>query len=112
MIAVGVLAGFGLEIFAVSWITTVQERIPDEMLARVSSYDALGSFVFIPVGLVLAGPAADALGVSGALWVAAGVSLATILGALASRDVRRLRRLPVTTRRTGPVPEPVVPRAR
>jgi hypothetical protein len=112
LIAVGVLAGFGLEIFAVSWITTVQERIPDEMLARVSSYDALGSFVFIPVGLVLAGPAADALGVSGALWVAAGVSLATILGALASRDVRRLRSLPVTTRRTGPVPEPVVPRAR
>jgi hypothetical protein len=68
------------------------EQIPDDVLARVSSYDALGSFVFIPIGLTIAGPAAGAIGVSGALWAAAGVSVFAMLGTLLSRDVRRLQR--------------------
>jgi hypothetical protein len=92
VIAAGAVAGFGLETFNVNWITTMHEQIPDDVLARVSSYDALGSFVFIPIGLTIAGPAAGAIGVSGALWAAAGVSVFAMLGTLLSRDVRRLQR--------------------
>lgn len=86
------VAGFGVELFGVYWVTALQQHISAEVLARVSSYDALGSFVLIPVGLTIVGPAADALGVSTTLWVAAAVSAATALLSLASRDVRTLTR--------------------
>jgi MFS family permease len=109
MIAVAAVAGFGLEIFNVNWITTMHEQIPDEVLARVNSYDALGSFVFIPVGLTVAGPAADAIGASGTLWAAAGIALVMMLGALLSRDVRQLERLHAAPGPVLPDAEPLPP---
>jgi MFS family permease len=109
VVAAGAIAGFGLELFNVNWITTMQEQIPDDVLARTSSYDALGSFVFIPVGLTIAGPAADALGVSGALWAAAAISSVTMLSALGSREVRTLARRAPAVPPAPPEIEPVPP---
>lgn len=86
-----VLAGLALEVFNTTWTTTLQEHIPLEKLSRVSSYDALGSFVFIPLGLSIAGPVADAIGLTHALWLAAAVTSGSMLSALAVRDVRELR---------------------
>ena len=50
------LAGIGIETFRVLWETTIQQEIPQEKLSRVSSYDALGSFALIPLGLAIVGP--------------------------------------------------------
>jgi DHA3 family tetracycline resistance protein-like MFS transporter len=36
--------------------------VPGDMLGRVSSIDALGSFVLLPIGLALAGWGTDRLG--------------------------------------------------
>jgi predicted MFS family arabinose efflux permease len=94
------VAGAGLEFFNTSWATALQEHVPLEKLSRVSSYDALGSFVFIPLGLSIAGPVADAIGLTHALWLAAAVDAGAMLCALAVSDVRRLRRIepvPVAT---------------
>jgi MFS family permease len=109
VIAAGAVAGFGLETFNVNWITTMHEQIPNDVLARVNSYDALGSFVFIPLGLTIAGPAADAIGVSGALWAAAGVAVVAMLSALLSRDVRRLQRRSTAPASPAPDVEPTPP---
>ena len=87
------LAGVGLEIFNVGWATALQQHVPLEKLSRVSAYDALGSFVFIPLGLTIIGPISDALGVSETLWFASAVSIATVLAVLCVRDVRELRQL-------------------
>jgi hypothetical protein len=70
----------------------LQENVPLEKLSRVSSYDALGSFVFIPLGLSIAGPVADAIGLTHALWLAAAVTTGSMLSALSVREVRELRR--------------------
>ena len=91
--AVGFVAGLGLEVFGVNWITALQQHIPRQVLSRVSSYDALGSFVFIPLGLVIAGPLAAQLGVTETLWLFLAIGLLSIGGALLSRDVRTLRRV-------------------
>jgi predicted MFS family arabinose efflux permease len=88
------VAGIGLEIFSVNWITALHEHIPPAVLSRVSSYDALGSFVFIPVGLMIAGPLADRFGVTDTLWGLFAVGLGALAAALLSRDVRQLERLP------------------
>jgi MFS family permease len=85
-------AGIGLELGNVLWLTALQQHIPRDRLARVTSYDALGSFVFIPIGFAVAGPVAEATSASTALWGAAAVSVAMTLAVLASADVRNLRR--------------------
>jgi hypothetical protein len=56
------------------WKTTIQERIPQDVIARVSSYDWLVSFVFMPIGFVAFGPIAKAVGVSTTL-IAAGIAI-------------------------------------
>jgi MFS family permease len=91
--AVAFVAGLGLEVFGVNWITALQQHIPRQVLSRVSSYDALGSFVFIPLGLVIAGPLAAQLGVTETLWLFLAIGLLSTGGALLSRDVRTLRRV-------------------
>jgi MFS family permease len=98
-------AGAGLELFNVSWSTALQQHIPLAKLSRVSAYDALGSFVFIPIGLTIVGPIADAVGVDETLWLAAAIMVATTLAALAVRDVRELRRTDDAATAT-PEPEP------
>jgi MFS family permease len=87
------VAGVSLEVFSIAWATALQEHVPLEKLSRVSAYDALGSIVFVPLGLSLAGPLADAIGLSEALWLAAAIGTASTLAALLVRDVRELRRL-------------------
>ena len=44
------VGGIGSETFRILWDTTIQQEIPQEKLSRVS-YDALGSFALIPLGL-------------------------------------------------------------
>jgi MFS family permease len=92
-IAAGALvSGVGVDIFAVLWNTTLHERVPPEKLSRVSSYDALGSLVFSPVGMAVAGPLAAAIGTAETLVGAAGVIIASTLLVLLVDDVRALRR--------------------
>ena len=50
------LAGIGTEVFGIGWSLAMQEHVPDEMLSRAYSYDALGSFVAIPIGQLAFGP--------------------------------------------------------
>lgn len=88
-----VLAGVGLELFSVFWDTSLQQHVPLDVLSRVSSYDALGSFVAIPIGLSLAGPVADGIGVAETLWIAVALQALSVIAVLAVRDVRELRRL-------------------
>ncbi|MDV3219921.1 MFS transporter [Intrasporangium sp.] len=61
ILAFAVLAQLGLMFFSVGWDTALQDGIPHERLARVASWDILISFLAIPVGNLLAGPAGDAL---------------------------------------------------
>jgi MFS family permease len=92
VVAAGFVAGAGSEIFGVLWDTTYQQEIPNELLSRLSAYDALGSWVLMPIGFALAGPISAAVG-NGATFLgcAALVVAATGLTFL-SRDVRTLER--------------------
>ncbi len=89
------LTGLMLEQFGIAWETTMQEHVPADRLARVYSYDMVGSFAAIPLGQVAIGPIAEVVGLRPALIGAGAVAVIATLGMLASRDVRTLRhRLP------------------
>jgi predicted MFS family arabinose efflux permease len=92
ILAAALVMGLGIELFGVYWDTALQQHVPRHALSRVSSYDALGSFVCIPIGLSIAGPIADAVGVETTLYLAAGVIVVATALVLLVRDVRTLRR--------------------
>lgn len=86
------LHGFGLEIFSVNWDLSIQQNVPEDTLARVYSFDIVGSFVARPLGLALTGPVASAVGFQAWLVVVAMVMGGSALLSLLSPDVRRLER--------------------
>ncbi len=86
------LHGFGLQVFDVQWQVAIQQNIPEDKLARVYSFDMVGSFVARPLGLVMTGPVAAAVGFDRWLMVIGVVMGGSSLLALLSPDVRRLER--------------------
>lgn len=86
------VSGCGSELFGIGWSTALQEHIPDQVLSRVSSYDALGSFVAIPVGELTFGPLATAFNARDVMVVGAVIYVVIALITLSSRSVRDLRR--------------------
>jgi predicted MFS family arabinose efflux permease len=88
-----VIGGGGIALFDVWWLTALAERIPADKLSRVSSYDWMVSLALLPLGYVLAGPLAHALGAVEILLggsALAGIALA--LGLL-PRETRTLKRI-------------------
>ena len=92
--ASALLAGIGIELFSVFWDTSLQAHVPNEVLSRVSAWDAIGSLVLIPAAYAVVGPVADAIGIEETLWLCAGIVFVAITAQLLSRQVRELPRLP------------------
>src|SRR5689334_4907748 len=84
VVASAFVLGLCFDLFGILWQTTMQRLVPPAALSRVSSYDAMGSLLLGPLGLVLAGPAAEHVGAHRALVVCGVVMVVTTLGALTS----------------------------
>ena len=74
----------------VLWFTALQVNVPRESLSRVSAYDAMGSLMFGPIGLALAGPLVAAVGLQSAFLLSAVVITVALLTTLLSPSVRNL----------------------
>ena len=93
VMAAAFVAGAGIEVFGLGWNLAMQENIPDEMLSRAFSYDALGSFIAIPIGQLVAGPLALVFGIQNVILVAGILLVVIALLTLLSRSVRDLPRV-------------------
>jgi predicted MFS family arabinose efflux permease len=89
------VASFGLGVFVemmmVQWTVTMARNIPSDKLARVSSYDVLGSVMAMPAGALIAGPLGTAIGISRAQYAAAAAIIVASALALIPRDIRTIR---------------------
>jgi MFS family permease len=89
--AAAVIAGFSFSLGSVIYETGVQRAIAPEKLSRVSAYSWMSAMVFLPLGYALAGPIADAVGMStylvfGAVWIL--VTTAAVFAVPAVRNYR------------------------
>ncbi len=84
------LLGACIEVFGILWFTALQTHVPSEAISRVSAYDALGSMMFGPIGLALAGPLLAIMSLEQAFLLGAAVALAAVVGGLVPRAVRSL----------------------
>jgi MFS family permease len=86
------LAGAGIGVFSLGWSVAMQENIEDRLLSRAYSYDALGSFVAIPVGQLVYGTLGDTFGFRDVLLWSGIVYAVIAVATLTSRSVRTLDR--------------------
>ncbi|MFN8125952.1 MAG: MFS transporter [Candidatus Nanopelagicales bacterium] len=103
VIAAG-LSGIGVEVFTISWSTTLQERIPTDRLSRVAAYDAVGSYALSPLGAIAAGPVSAHIGIPATLTAGGLAILGLSVGAVGFRQIRQLRVVGPRTRE-GPAAE-------
>jgi MFS family permease len=91
VVAGAFLGGLCIDIFGVLWETSMQREVPPAALSRVSSYDAMGSFMFGPLGAIAAGPLVTSIGVRAALVAAAATVAVPTALALLAKGVREVR---------------------
>jgi hypothetical protein len=105
------LRGIGVGLLVAVWNTTLQTKIQGEALGRVTAWDWMSSTALWPAGLAVAGPLAQAFGVTSICWASAGLGLAASVWVLFVKDVWRLRPEPVLVAApaAGAMPPPAVP---
>jgi len=90
-----IVAGAGIALFDVWWLTALAERIPPGALSRVSSFDWMLSCALLPLGYLLAGPLAGALGTVEVMIGGSILAFIAFAVGLAPRQTRMLERLRV-----------------
>ena len=104
--ALEVPAGVAVSLFFTLWDTSIQEQVAPAAVSRVSSYDFAASLGLMPLGMAVAGPLADGVGLQTTLVLMSGAGMLAALAWLAVPDVRRVRRggpgdLPVVAARSS-----------
>jgi len=103
--------GVGVGLLVAVWNTTLQTQIEGEALGRVTAWDWMSSTALWPAGLAVAGPLAQAFGVTTLCWVSAGLGLVASVWVLLVKDVWRLRPAAALAAAPAamPLPPPAVP---
>jgi predicted MFS family arabinose efflux permease len=83
--------GIAIEVMMVQWTVTVTRNVPPNLLARVSAYDILGSVGAMPLGALVIGPIAAAVGVSATQYGAAALIVVASGLTLLAPEVRQMR---------------------
>lgn len=85
VIAALITVSGGAIVYAIAvWDTTVQRRVPEHLLSRVSSFDFFTSAGALPIGMALIGPIADVVGLRTTM-IAASLIGASAAGVFALR---------------------------
>jgi MFS family permease len=90
--ALELLAGVAVSLFFTMWDTSIQEQVPPQAVSRVSSYDFSVSLGLMPLGMAVAGPISEAVGLHATLAGMSALGMLAALAWLAVPDVRRVRR--------------------
>jgi MFS family permease len=91
MIAFGAfLFGITLDLWGTLWSTVLQRKVPRDSLSRVSSFDAMGSMMFRPIGLAIAAPLSTLLGIENFLQILAAITVVAIIVPLLDPQVRNM----------------------
>ena len=90
LMAAAFIYGLGISTGGLVWTNVLQEMVPQERLGRVSSIDALGSFVFLPLGFALAGILSDLLGPANVFLIGGILIIPLAAGMLLVPSIRHL----------------------
>jgi len=84
------LFGITLDLWGTLWSTALQRKVPRDSLSRVSSFDAMGSLMFRPIGLAIAAPLSTLLGIENFTYILAVITVFAIVLPLFNSEVRNM----------------------
>ena len=84
------LFGITLDLWGTIWSTALQRKVPRDSLSRVSSFDAMGSLLFRPVGLAIAGPLSTLFGLEKFIQILAAITVVAVIIPLLDPTVRNM----------------------
>jgi MFS family permease len=90
LMAAAFVYGVGISTGSLVWTNMLQEMVPQDRLGRVSSIDALGSFVFLPLGFAFAGVLSDRVGPANVFVLGGGAVLLLAAAMFLVPSIRRL----------------------
>jgi len=90
LMAAAFVFGICFSIGSLAWTNSLQEMVPHERLGRVSSIDALGSFIFLPLGFAFAGILTERIGPANVFVLGGSLVVLLAAGMLLVPSIRRL----------------------
>jgi MFS family permease len=90
LMAAAFVFGICVSIGSLAWTNSLQEMVPHERLGRVSSIDALGSFIFLPLGFAFAGILTERIGPANVFVLGGSLVVLLAAGMLLVPSIRRL----------------------
>lgn len=82
--------GMSFGLFDTVWNSTLQHRVPEERLARVSAWDWMGSLAGMPIGFALAGLSVEHVGRDATLGVMSAATLLVCIVLIRDPEIRTL----------------------
>ena len=92
IVATAFVQGLAIAMHLTLWYTAFQQQVPEGARSRVSAYDAMGSFVLIPLGSAFAGLVASAIGPRPTLIAAGALAIAANLLLFSRRSIYEIER--------------------
>lgn len=86
-----IVAGAATALAGIFWETTLQQRVPEHAMSRVSAYDWLGSTALRPAGYAAMGAISGVVGVRATLCASAALTVALLAATSALPAIRRLQ---------------------
>jgi predicted MFS family arabinose efflux permease len=99
--AAALVAGVSMEMTMILWSVALARNIPAGVLARVSSYDIIGSVMAMPAGALAVGPLAASFGAVRTGYAAAALVLTATALAFLPRQVRHMSAAPAGPQQPG-----------
>lgn len=83
--------GINFDLWGAIWSTALQREVPKESLSRVSSFDGMGSLLTRPIGVALAAPLANSIGLRSTFFGFAVLSAIVVTAMLAFPAVWKMQ---------------------
>ncbi|HEV2122441.1 MAG TPA: MFS transporter [Chloroflexota bacterium] len=89
------IRGAAVGFFGATWVTLLQEQIPDRVRGRVNAWDLTITYGLTPFGYILAAPLAARFSQTAVLTMSGLWAVVSVSVALAVPEIRQLRRAPL-----------------
>lgn len=93
LVIAAAIGGIAITYPDVLWYTALQQNLPERSMARVSSYDWMGSLVLHPIGYASAAAVASKIGITTTLVTVAILIVISRIGSLLLPGIRSVRRI-------------------
>lgn len=96
-IAAGVFFGLSMTVGTTLWYQALASHVPPESIARVTSYDEVGSQALNPLGYALIGIVASGLGSQSTFAIVIVIHVIMLIWLVTARDLNAIERVPTAT---------------